>query len=94
MKLKDILSFQFKRVNPFPGLAIDADTWRDAHNYSRDQQRLHNLLFHQPGIIEGLKVTQIDPQDFSVNILPGAAMDPMGNLLIVHNDYHDLNKLI
>ena len=88
MKLKDILSFQFKRVNPFPGLAIDADTWRDAHNYSRDQQRLHNLLFHQPGIIEGLKVTQIDPQDFSVNILPGAAMDPMGNLLIVHNDYH------
>jgi hypothetical protein len=88
MNLKDIFSFQFKRVNPFPGLAIDVDTWRDAHNYSRDQQRMHNLIYHQPGMVEGLQVTENDPPDFSVNIHPGVAMDSQGNMLIVRNVYH------
>lgn len=88
MNLKDILSFEFKRVNPFPGLAIDADTWRDAHNYSRDQQRLHNLMFHNVGIVSGLEVTENDPPDMSVNIQPGVAIDPEGNTIIVRNIYH------
>jgi hypothetical protein len=88
MNLKDIHAFQFKRVNPFPGLAIDADTWRDAHNYSRDHQRLHNLIFHQVGIVEGLEVTENDPPDLSVNIHPGIAIDPEGNTIIVRNIYH------
>ena len=88
MNLKDIIKFQYKRVNPFPGLAIDADTWRDAHNYSRDQQRLHNLVFHQVGITQGLEVTSNEPQDLSVNIHPGIAVDPEGNIIIVQNIYH------
>jgi hypothetical protein len=88
VNLKDIFKFQFKRVNPFPGLAIDADTWRDAHNYNRDQQRLHNLIFHQTGILEGLEVTSYQPQDLSVNIHPGVAVDPEGNIVIVRNVYH------
>ena len=88
MNLKDIIKFQFKRVNPFPGLAIDADTWRDAHNYHRDQQRLHNLVFHQVGIVEGLEVTSNEPPDLSVNIHPGIAIDPEGNTIIVQNVYH------
>ena len=88
MDMKDIIKFQYKRVNPFPGLAIDADTWRDAHNYSRDQQRLHNLVFHQVGITQGLEVTSNEPQDLSVNIHPGIAVDPEGNIIIVQNIYH------
>jgi hypothetical protein len=88
MNLKNIFTFPFKRVNPFPGLAIDADTWRDAHNYSRDQQRLHNLLFHEIGIIDGLGVTANEPSDLSVNIQPGIAIDPEGNTIIVPNIYH------
>lgn len=88
MNLKDIIKFQFKRVNPFPGLAIDADTWRDAHNYSRDHQRLHNLIFHQAGIVQGLEVTSYEPQDLSVNIHPGVAVDPEGNIIMVRNIYH------
>jgi hypothetical protein len=88
LDIKDIISFQMKRVNPFSGLAIDADTWRDAHNYHRDQQRLHNILFHEYGIILGLEVTANDPPDYSVNISPGAAMDPQGNIIIVRNIYH------
>jgi len=76
MSLKDIIKFQLKRVNPFQGLVIDADIWRDAHNYHRDQQRLHVLTFHKTGIVEGLQVTANNPADLSVNIHPGTAIDP------------------
>jgi hypothetical protein len=65
MELNDIVSFQFKRVNPFEGLVVDADTWRDAHTYHRDQQRLHVLAYHQIGIVSGLEVTASDPSDIS-----------------------------
>jgi len=34
---------QFRRINPYPGLMIDAAAWRDAHEYHRDQVRLHVL---------------------------------------------------
>jgi len=83
MALKDIIKFQLKRVNPFQGLVIDADTWRDAHSYHRDQQRLHMLAFHKIGIVEGLEVTANNPPDLSVNIQPGMATDPEGNVIIV-----------
>ena len=88
MNLKNIIKFHLKRVNSFPGLAIDADTWQDAHNYHRDHQRLHNLLYHESGIIKGLEVISYDPQNLSVNILPGVAADPEGNIIIVQNIYH------
>jgi len=83
MALKDIIKFQLKRVNPFQGLVIDADTWRDAHSYHRDQQRLHMLAFHKIGIVGGLEVTANNPPDLSVNIQPGMATDPEGNVIIV-----------
>ncbi len=83
MDLKDISNFQLRRVNPFQGLVIDADTWRAAHNSPRDQQRLQLLAFHKAGIIEGLGVTANDPPDLSVNINPGIAIDPEGNVIIV-----------
>ncbi len=82
MALNDIIKFQLKRVNPFQGLVIDADTWRDAHNYHRDQQRLHVLAFHKTGIVEGLEVTANKPADLSVIIHPGVAVDPEGNIII------------
>ena len=83
MEIKDIVGFQFKRVNPFQGLVVDADTWRDAHTYHRDQQRLHVLAYHQIGIVSGLEVTASDPPDQSVNIHPGMGIDPEGNVIIV-----------
>lgn len=83
MTLKDIIKFQLKRVNPFQGLIIDADTWREAHNYHRDQQRLHLLAFHGTGIVQGCQVTANNPPDLSVNIHPGIAVDPEGNIIIV-----------
>jgi hypothetical protein len=86
----DILNFQLKRVNPFQGLVIDADTWQDAHNYHRDQQRLHILAFHDTGIVSGLEVTASSPPDSTVNINSGIAIDPDGNVILVSQkqNYH------
>ena len=67
----DINKFQLKRVNPFQGLVIDADTWQDAHNYHRDQQRLHVLAFHDTGIVSGLEVTANNPPDLLLISIPG-----------------------
>ena len=83
MALEDIIKFQLKRVNPFQGLVIDTDIWRDAHEYHRDQQRLHILAFHNVGIIAGLEVTANKTPDLSVNIQPGMVVDSEGNIIIV-----------
>ncbi len=83
MELQDIIKFQLKRVNAFQGLVIDVETWQEAHNYHRDQQRLHLLAMHQTGIVKGLEVTANKPPDLSVNIHPGLAIDPQGNIIIV-----------
>jgi hypothetical protein len=79
----DIKKFQMKRINPFQGLVIDADTWQDAHNYHRDQQRLHVLAFHDTGIVSGLEVTANNPPDLAVNISAGIAIDQDGNVIII-----------
>jgi hypothetical protein len=81
--LEDIIKFQLKRINPFPGLSIDADMWQEAHSYHRDQQRLHILAFHNAGIVAGLEVIANDPPDLSVIIQPGMAVDPEGNTILV-----------
>ncbi len=84
MALEDVIKkFNLKRVNPFQGLVIDVDAWRVAHSYHRDQQKLHLLAFHETGIAQGLKVTASSPPDLSVNIHPGIAVDPEGNIIVV-----------
>ncbi len=83
MALNDIIKFRLKKVNPFQGLVIDADTWKDAHEYHRDQMKLHVLAFHQIGIVEGLDVKASNPPDNTVTIQPGMAIDPEGNVIIV-----------
>ena len=83
MALDDVLKFSLKRVNPFQGLVIDADIWQDAHNYHRDQQRLHVLAFHEAGVVQGLRVSACSPPGLSVTIEPGLGIDPEGNVILV-----------
>ncbi len=73
--------FQLRRVNPFQGLMIDAGVWRDAHEYHRDQMRLHHLLLHGWGIIRGLDVSVVG-DDNTVLIEEGVGIDPQGNFII------------
>ena len=83
MTVEDFSKFQLKRVNPFEGLIIDADAWRDAHEYHRDHLRLHLLAFHFNGIVQGLEVVASSPPDKSVIVQPGIGVDPEGNVIVV-----------
>jgi hypothetical protein len=83
MAVEDLGKFQLKRVNPFEGLIIDADAWRDAHEYHRDHLRLHLLAFHSSGIVQGLEVIASNPPDQSVIVQPGIGVDPESNVIIV-----------
>ena len=83
MAVEDLGKFQLKKVNPFQGLVIDADAWRDAHNYHRDHLRLHLLAFHRVGIMDGLGVSASSPPDLSVTVEPGIGVDPEGNVIVV-----------
>ncbi|MDD5435633.1 MAG: hypothetical protein PH343_09425, partial [Nitrospira sp.] len=88
MNFDEILKFKLKRVNPFQGLVIDSDTWRDAHDYHHDQQKLHTLAFHETGILYGLEVVANKTPDMSIIINPGIAVDPEGNFIIVPEIYN------
>lgn len=74
---------QLKRVNPFMGLMIDAQTWLDSHDYHRYAEQAHGLALHGWGIVSGLEVDATDPTDRAVWIRPGVAIDPEGRLIIV-----------
>jgi hypothetical protein len=74
---------QFRRVNPYPGLMVDVDVWRDAHDYHRAQLHLHHLALHGWGIVMGLDVTLVDGKPNTVRIEPGLAIDPGGNFISV-----------
>ena len=74
---------QLKRVNPFMGLMIDAQTWLDSHDYHRYAEQAHSLALHGWGIVSGLEVDATDPPDRAVWIRPGVAIDPEGRLIIV-----------
>jgi polyhydroxyalkanoate synthesis regulator phasin len=82
--MTDVLH-QLRRVNPVPGMMIDVETWRTAHDYHRDHARLHNLALHGRGIVMGLDVVVGE----SVNALliqPGVALDSAGNFVIVERE--------
>ncbi len=62
---------------------MTAAVWKEAHDYHRQQQRFHALLSHGPGIITGLSVLASDPPDSTLYILPGMAVDPEGETIVV-----------
>ena len=72
-----------KRIEPVDGLAVTAAVWKEAHDYHHLQQRFHALLSHGPGIVAGLNVLASDPPDSTVYILPGMAVDPNGETIVV-----------
>jgi hypothetical protein len=76
-------SFPAKRIKPIDGMIITADVWAEAHEYHRQHQRLHTMLGHGAGILTGLEVIASDPPDTSVYILPGIAVDPEGQTIVL-----------
>jgi len=72
---------QFRRINPYPGLMVDVDVWRDAHDYHRDQLHLHHLALHGWGIVQGLDISLVEGSEHMLRIAPGLAVDPAGNFI-------------
>jgi outer membrane murein-binding lipoprotein Lpp len=79
----DLKKTPFRRVNPHPGLMIDVDVWRDAHDYHRDQLNLHHLALHGWGIVDGLEVSLVAGDQNTVRIEAGIGIDPVGRFIIV-----------
>lgn len=73
----------FQRVNFFTGFQTTADDWNQVINYDVDKHRLHNRLFHSPGVVPntagGLRVSARGRADLSVEVSSGYALDGSGN---------------
>ncbi|HEX8969425.1 MAG TPA: hypothetical protein VF937_16200, partial [Chloroflexota bacterium] len=73
----------FRRVDPTAGMMIGVDTWREAHDYHRQQLSRHHLALHGWGVVEGLQVTLVDGVDNTLYIHPGLAIDSDGRFVVV-----------
>jgi hypothetical protein len=73
----------FRRVNFFTGFQAGADDFNELVRYDVEKHKLHNRLFHGPGVLAGelggLKVSARGRGDLSVEIASGHAMDGDGN---------------
>jgi len=75
--------FPTKRIKPVDGMIVTAKVWQDAHDFHRQSQGALTVLGHGTGIITGLEVIASDPPDTSVYILPGVAVDPLGQIIVL-----------
>ncbi len=84
MRLIDLLQlFPAKRIKPVDGLAVTAEVWEEAHEFHNRSQRFQTVLYQGWGIVVGLQVIASDPPDSSVFILPGIAVDPAGQTIVL-----------
>jgi len=72
-----------KKIKPVDGMAVTADVWEEAHDYHQRMQQAHVMAFHGAGIVAGLEVIASDPPDTAVYILPGVAVDPLGQMIVL-----------
>ena len=72
-----------QRVRAVDGMAVTAEVWETSHEYHRLLLQLHSLLQHGAGIVGGLEVIASEPADDAVYVLPGVAVDGIGNLIIL-----------
>jgi hypothetical protein len=72
-----------KRVSPYDGMAVTANVWAEAHEYHRQCRQLESLFRHGAGILAGLEVIASDPPDSTVYVLPGVAVDTVGQVIVV-----------
>jgi len=78
-----IRMYPARRVSPYDGMAVTASVWAEAHEYHRQCRQLESLFRHGPGVLTGLEVIASDPPDSTVYVLPGIAVDPLGQVIVV-----------
>jgi hypothetical protein len=81
---KELLqAYPTKRIKPIDGLSVTAEVWDEAHEYHRLRQRYHTLLAHGCGIVAGMEVIASEPADSQVYIMPGMAISPSGDEIVL-----------
>ncbi len=75
--------YPHKKIQPFDGMSITADVWAEAHGYHAQALNAHQHLLHGSGIVTGLEVVASDPANSIVFILPGAAIDSAGQMIVL-----------
>ncbi|MGB0561797.1 MAG: hypothetical protein ACPGVO_08335 [Spirulinaceae cyanobacterium] len=81
----------FQRLQVTDGLLMNAERWRLAHHYHRQQHRFQYQALQEPGILYGLGVRIIDPPQVRsqyddrrwLEVQPGLAIDAQGNFIVV-----------
>ena len=82
---QDLLrSYPVRRIKPVDGMAVTAQVWEEAHEFHRQQQRYHALLSHGQGILAGLEVIASQPPSSVVYVLPGIAIGPEGDVILLN----------
>ena len=79
---KNYKGYPVTRISLEDGMAVTAQIWGDAHNYHALRQRYHELLLHGSGIVTGLEVSP-SVRPFMVDLKPGIAIDPAGDIISV-----------
>ena len=73
----------FKRINFFRGFMTTEHDWNDAERYHVEKHKLHNQMFHGPGVVltagGGLRVTARGRNEMAVEVSSGYAIDGRGN---------------
>ncbi len=78
----NLKNFPTTRITLEDGMAVTARVWGDAHNHHDLRQRYHELLLHASGIVSGLEVVP-SARPFMVDIKPGVAIDPAGDVIVI-----------
>lgn len=82
----------FQRLQVQDGLLMNAERWKQAHDYHRQRQNVHYQALNLPGIVCDLGVTLISPPSEIeakyrdkrwVQVQPGIAIDLFGNIIVV-----------
>ena len=79
----------FKRINFFEGFFTTEEDWNAAETYHLSKRRLHNSVFHSPGVVPnlrgGLRVSSRGKGDLSFEVSPGFAIDGSGNDIVLRD---------
>ena len=71
-----------ERTRFFAGQLLTAADLEREQTYARERRRLHNRLFHRPGVVGGLAVT-VAEDGRAVTVGAGLALDPRGREIVV-----------
>ena len=91
------------RLNFFDGFFTFAKDWNEEQSYHIERRKHHLRSFHTPGVVWGLEIrpsdedpnNPLESKPFGLKIEPGAALDSLGNdLIVTQTTFRDLAEQV